>query len=96
MVTKLTIDKSVIAQLRVSELEELEERTGRPLSRLFDADAPRGTLLHTLAWIQLRRDDPAVTWEQAGDVVVELEDTDGEVGATTEGPTPDGPVRLAG
>jgi hypothetical protein len=88
-VDKLRINKQMIGQLTVGELELLEERTGRPLSRLFDDDAPRGTLLHSLAFIQLRRDDPATTWEAAADVVVELEglNDDEEVGTTSEGPT---------
>ena len=89
---KLRIDKAMIGQLTVGELELLEDRTGRPLSRLFDDEAPRGVLLHALAFIQLRRDDPTTTWESSADTVVELEGLeDEEVGTTTpEGPTPAG------
>jgi hypothetical protein len=93
---RMTIDRGIVGSLTVRELEELEERTGRPLSRLFDDDAPRGVLLHTLAYIQLRRADAGVSWEDAGDVVVELEDTEEEVGTTSENPTPAGRRRRAG
>jgi len=93
---KLRIDKTIVGQLTVGELELLEERTARPLSRLFDDDAPRGVLLHALAFIQLRRDDPSTTWEAAADVVVELEGLDEEVGTTAEGPTLVGRERQAG
>ncbi len=86
MTTKLQISKDMIGSLTVGELELLEEKTGRPLSRLFADDAPRGVLLHTLAYIQLRREDPSVSWEDAGDVQVQLEEE--EVGTTSPGPTP--------
>lgn len=87
---RLVIDKSTIANLTVGELELLEEKTGRPLSRLFDADAPRGALLHTLAFVTLRRDDPDVTWETAGDAIVVLDADQAEVAQEHTGPTPVG------
>lgn len=96
MADKLRISRELIQDLTVGELEELEERTGRPLSRLFDEDAPRGPLLHTLAFFALRRDDPDTTWEAAGNVRVELEDTPEEVGTTTGDPTPGGRRRPRG
>jgi len=88
-VDKLRITRELVADLTVGELELLEERTGRPLSQLFTADAPRGILLHTLAFIQLRRDDPATTWETAGEarVDLELEDEQPEVVESTADPT---------
>jgi diphthamide biosynthesis methyltransferase len=95
MTKRLRITRELVGELTVGELEQLEERTGRPLSRLFDADAPRGILLHTLAYLQLRRDDPDMTWEDAADVVVELED-EPEVGTTTENPSPAGRGRRRG
>lgn len=86
---KLKITRELVADLTVAELELLEEKTARPLSQLFTADAPRGILLHTLAYITLRRDDPATTWETAGDVRVdlELEDDEPEVVSSTADPT---------
>jgi hypothetical protein len=96
-VDKLRITRELIADLTVGELEELEERTSRPLSRLFDADAPRGVLLHTLAYIQLRREEPETTWEDAAGVRVDLElETDDEVVGTTADPTPAGRGRRRG
>jgi hypothetical protein len=92
---RIRIDRATIANLTVGELELLEEKTGRPLSRLFDADAPRGTLLHSLAYITLRRDDPSATWELAADAVVELDDQ-AEVAQEQTGPTPVGRRRRSG
>jgi hypothetical protein len=68
----IRVEPADLKTLTVGELELLEERTGRPLSKLFDDDAPRGILLHALAYIMLRRRDPATTWEGSGDYVVEL------------------------
>jgi hypothetical protein len=77
--TVLRVTKSMVADLTVGDLEVLEERTGRPLSKLFDPEAPRGTLLHALAFVTLRKDNRDVTWEEAGDVIVRLdEDEDAE------------------
>jgi hypothetical protein len=87
MARRIAITQSDVENLTVAELELLEDRTGRPLSKLFDPAAPRGTLLHALAYISLRRDDPQVSWEDAGDVVVEL-DAAPEVVGTTADPTP--------
>lgn len=83
---RLRITRELVQDLTVGELEELEERTNRPLSKLFDADAPRGVLLHALAYIQLRRTDPDTTWEAAADVRVDL-DIEEEVVETTTDPT---------
>jgi hypothetical protein len=91
MARRIALTQSDVESLTVGELELLEERTGRPLSRLFDADAPRGSLLHALAYITMRRDDPATTWEEAADVIVQLDATP-EVVAST-GPSRSGPAR---
>jgi hypothetical protein len=85
-----------VAELTVGELEFLEERCGRSLSQLFAPDAPRGTLLHALAYLKLRRDDPAITWEEAADVRVELaEEAPAVVASTSNGahPTPRGATK---
>jgi hypothetical protein len=97
MPRRLSFTQDMIGELTVGELELLEDRTGRPLSRLFDDDAPRGKLLHALAYIQLRREDPDVSWDDAGDVIVELEPDEPEVGTTAEpDPIPVGRKRRAG
>jgi hypothetical protein len=91
------VDRALVASLTVGELELLEDRTGRPLSRLFDADAPRGTLLRCLAFIVQRREDPSATWEAAGDARVELAaDADAEVSGATADPTRGGRGRSRG
>ena len=87
---RLRIDRTIVGSLTVGELELLEEKTGRPLSKLFDEDSPRGSLLHTLAFIQLTREDPDATWDEAGKVVVELADDEPEVGTTAPDPSPAG------
>jgi hypothetical protein len=94
--TALRITKADIRTLTVGELELLEERTGRPLSKLFSEDAPRGVLLHCLAYIQLRRQDGSVTWEEAADAVVELDtEEEGEEAVTHTGPLARRPARPA-
>jgi hypothetical protein len=92
----ITIEPTDVEQLSVGDLELLEERTGRPLSRLFAADAPRGTLLHALAFIVLRNEAedrglPAPSWEEAGRVRVQLADAAEEVVTGAADPTPAAP-----
>jgi hypothetical protein len=87
MTRRLTITKDMVGELTVGELELLEERTKRAMSKLFDPDEPRGPLLHALAYIVLRREDPEVTWEAAADVVVKLAEAEAEAPADpSEGP----------
>jgi hypothetical protein len=93
MTRVLSFTNDDVAELTVGELELLEDRTGRPLSQLFAADAPRGTLLHALAYIKLRRDDPNVSWDEAGDVRVDLAEPVDELIATTSNGA--GPTRRA-
>jgi hypothetical protein len=88
----IRVEPADLRTLRVGELELLEERTGRPLSRLFDDDAPRGPLLHALAYIMLRRQRPTATWEEAAEYVVEL----GEEEAANPTPLAKARVRRAG
>jgi hypothetical protein len=96
-VTVLNVTKSMVANLTVGDLEVLEERTGRPLAKLFDPEAPRGALLHALAFVTLRKDNPGVTWEEAADVIVRLDDEDVEevvhTGPTVRSRRPAGPKR---
>jgi len=94
---RLVVSKDMVGNLTVGELELLEEKTGRPLSKLFDENAPRGVLLHCLAYITMRREDPAVTWEDVADVVPQLVDPDApEEVATTADPTVGGRARRRG
>jgi hypothetical protein len=85
---KLSLDPSIVGELTVAELELLEERTGRPLSTLFDPGAERGKLLHALAYVVLTREA-----EDAGRVVVQL-GGDEEVAAAVD-PTDDDGRSLA-
>lgn len=89
----ITIEPTDVEQLTVGDLELLEERTGRPLSKLFAPDAPRGTLLRCLAYIVLRNEaeangQPAPSWEDAGSIRVQLADDAQEVVTTAADPTP--------
>ena len=55
-----------INDLTISEVVEIEERTGLPLDALGQADKPKGKMLQALAYISKRRDNPDFTWEMAG------------------------------
>lgn len=96
MTYRLSVSPEDVADMTVAELELLEEKAGRPLSTLFAPDAPRGVVLHALAYIMLRRDDPSITWEQAGESRVELatDDADEPDGVTSNGSKPTRPRRL--
>jgi hypothetical protein len=69
---EVTIDPSIVGEMTVGEIEMLEERTGRPVTRIFDDGVPLGTALRTLAFLVRRREDPAFTWEQSAELRVNL------------------------
>ena len=59
-----------INSLTIAEVVEIEDRTGMPLDALGQADKPKGRMLQALAYITKRRDDPAFTWEMAGELKI--------------------------
>lgn len=61
-------------QLKVREIEDLEEAIGASIEVAFAAGAPRGRALRALAWIVKRRENPDFTLEEAGELTVILAD----------------------
>jgi hypothetical protein len=70
-VTELNID---LSELKVSEIEEIEDRLGIPIGEAFGQNKPMGKSLRALGFVIQRRDNPEFTWEEAGDLVVKLKD----------------------
>jgi hypothetical protein len=56
--------------LTIAEVCEIEDRTGLPLDAMGQADKPKGRMLQALAYIVKRREDPAFTWEMAGELKI--------------------------
>jgi len=65
-----------LEELRVAEIELLEELAGCPVDEMFAKGMPRGRTLRALGVVMKRRTDPEFTLEQAGDLVIRLADTD--------------------
>ena len=55
-----------ISDLTISEVCEIEDRTGLPLDALGSPEHPKGRMLQALAYVIKRRENPDYTWEQAG------------------------------
>lgn len=58
--------------LTIAEVERVEELSGQPIDMLTDASRPKGKLLRALVFVTKTREDPSFTWEQAGDVRVDM------------------------
>ena len=71
-----------INSLTIAEVVEIEDRTGMPLDALGQSDKPKGRMLQALAYITKRREDPAYTWEMAGELKIT---TDAEPVDPTDG-----------
>jgi hypothetical protein len=87
---EVIITPSLIASMTVGEIELVEDRTGRPISAMFDDSAPKGVALHALAHVQLRREyreagRPEPTWEESGEVRVVMAEDEGEAHPTPLG-----------
>ena len=72
-----------ISDLTIAEVVLIEDKTGLPLDALGDADKPKGRMLQALAYIVKKRQDPAYTWEQAGELKINttsepVDPTDGD------------------
>ena len=58
-------------------MRSLKQATGHTLDALLGEDAEMADRMQTIVWVKLRRDGhPELTWEEAGDVVVEFVATD--------------------
>ena len=65
-----------INSLTIAAVVLIEEMTGLPLDALGQPDKPKGKMLQALAYISKRRDDPEFTWEMAGDLRINPEQSD--------------------
>lgn len=64
---KLTIN---LASLTLGEVEELEERIGVPAGELMLHKPLPMKAIRAMVYLQLRREDPSVTWESTADIVI--------------------------
>ena len=74
-------------RLTPNEMRVLQKATGSSLDELLGAEAEMADRMQTVVWVKLRRDGLDVTWEQAGDVIVEFETPD----PTNGGPSTSSP-----
>lgn len=61
-----------LQSLKIRELEEIEDAAGRPLGDLFVNGQPMGKALRLVAWVVKKRTDPDFTYEQAGELTINL------------------------
>ena len=64
-----------IEDLRTGEIEEIEDYLGMAFDDIFADGNPRGKALRTIAWIFKRRENPDFTLEEAGNLVLKLEES---------------------
>lgn len=75
-----------LGELRIREIEELEELTGRPFDGLFtDDSAPKGKVMRAIGYLVKRRQNPEFTWEQAGELKIRVNAEPTKVDPTVEG-----------
>lgn len=67
-----------LGELRVHEIETIEEIIDGPIDRAFAEGAPRGKALRAIGFVVKRRENPEFTLEDAGNLIlrVKTEDTD--------------------
>lgn len=70
----LSID---LNDLRIREIEEIEEIAGVPFDDLFASGKPRGKSLRAIGYVVKRRENPDFTLEQAGELIIKLSDDEG-------------------
>jgi hypothetical protein len=70
---EVAITPEVVADMTVGEIELVEDKTGRPITHIFDEDAPKGTALRVLGYIIKRRESPDFTWEDSENLRVSLD-----------------------
>ena len=58
--------------LTIGEIVTIEELTGLPFDAMTDPDKPKGKLLQAIAYISKRRDNPEFTFEDAGNLKLNL------------------------
>lgn len=68
-----TID---INSMTIADIETIEEITGQPIDKIGDPNAPKGKMMRALAFVKARKDNPDVTMEDVGNMVINVADTD--------------------
>jgi hypothetical protein len=64
---------SIGLRLSPNEMRSLKQATGHTLEALLGEEAEMADRMQTIVWVKLRRNGhPELTWEEAGDVVVEF------------------------
>ena len=70
--------------LTLNEIEEAEELLGAPIDELLSSGSPKGRALKVIVYLLMRRTDPSITLEQAGQVKLsEIDEGNGEAVAAT-------------
>ena len=65
-----------LGDLRVHEIETIEEVTGESIDLAFSEGKPRGKVLRAVGYVVKRREDPSFTLEDAGNLRIRLNDED--------------------
>ena len=64
---------NVTLRLTPNEMRQAAKATGLSLDHLLGEEADMADRMQTIVWVRLRRNGyPDVSWEEAGDVVVEF------------------------
>lgn len=57
-----------IETLTLNEIEELEDLSGRSVDVLMEVGTPKGKVLKALVYIAMKRTNPDITLEEAGNI----------------------------
>ena len=63
-----------ISKLTIGEIAAAEALAGVPIDYATEPGKPKGLIYQGIACITQQRRDPEFTWDQAADVIVEIED----------------------
>lgn len=61
-----------LGELRVHEIETIEEIIDGPIDRVFTEGAPRGKALRAIGYVVKRRENPDFTLEDAGNLILRV------------------------
>jgi len=64
------------------DILDIEEKSGMQWSEIGELDDPPFRVVLALVWVQLRRDDPSMTWEKVRDMPVTDILVDGDTSPT--------------
>ena len=71
-----------INSLTIGEIEEIEELGGTSIDEMFSAGAKKGKALRAIAYITKRRENPEFSWEDAGNLKINLGETSPKLSPT--------------